>query len=595
MPTTKSFFVFGLLLLIVSIIIVFCKTDNLLPVEKVKQTFDKRLFELQQAVNVQLFDAVEKGKEHEMKTAFLAARKKYKSIEFYIEYFFPSTAVMLNGAPIDEIELGENLIENPTGFQVMEELIYDGLSFEKRLQLLNEVKIMKLNLARVARYNQQYKITDAQIFDAIRLELFRITALGISGFDSPIALQSIPEAAAALDGIYWALNIYKAEKVCNQINDAIRYLGLARSFNDFDRLSFIVDYLQPIGRQTGQLRKNRQIATASSQSAFSEEAYSMFEVDAFNLNKFVGNSAMFINDEKIALGKILFNDAILSNGGNRSCQTCHHQAIAFTDGLTKPKSISGKSLLRNTPTLTYAGLQRAFFYDLKAGSLEDQALDVIHNKEEMNGSLKEAAKRINQSEKYRLVFQKAYPESVGKATPWKIQHALAGYIRSLSPFTSRVDFYMRGDKTKLNQTEKEGFNLFMGKAKCGTCHFVPLFSGTQAPLFIKSEAEVIGVPSKPDTVRAVIDADLGRYGLYEYQQYKYAFKTPTLRNISKTAPYMHNGVYSALEQVIDFYNRGGGAGIGINLENQTLPTDKLNLSKKEISAIAAFLKALDDG
>jgi cytochrome c peroxidase len=134
----------------------------------------------------------------------------------------------------------------------------------------------------------------------------------------------------------------------------------------------------------------------------------------------------------------------------------------------------------------------------------------------------------------------------------------------------------------------------MGKAKCGSCHFAPIFNGTQAPLFIKSEAEVLGVPSAPDTIAAVIDADPGRFGLYQYPQFRYAFKTPTLRNISKTAPYMHNGVYKTLEQVLDFYNRGGGAGIGIHLDNQTLSGDPLQLNANETKSIIAFLNTLED-
>ncbi len=134
----------------------------------------------------------------------------------------------------------------------------------------------------------------------------------------------------------------------------------------------------------------------------------------------------------------------------------------------------------------------------------------------------------------------------------------------------------------------------MGKAKCGSCHFAPLFNGTQSPLFSKSEAEVLGVPAQADTANAVLDEDPGRFILNPYPQYRYAFKTTTLRNVAKTAPYMHNGVYKSLEEVMDFYNRGGGAGIGIELDNQTLSPEPLNLSKKEIREIIAFLKTLND-
>jgi len=595
MLNLKKTVFFASLITLSTLLSIFCKTENKPVAEQVKADFDLQLTEFQSIVDQKLFKAVQNHNEKAIKQSFLQARAKYKQLEFYIEYFFPSTAVMLNGAPIDEIELGENLIENPTGFQVMEEIIYEEPTKENRLELLNEVKKMQLNLQRVSRFNVQYQLTDAQLFDAIRLEIFRITSLGITGFDTPNALQSIPETASALKGIKSVLAKYDAASANQTIASAIIYLDKNPDFNNFDRLTFITGYLDPISKNMNQLRLKNNIATAASGSALRDEAVSMFQSNAFNVNKFVGNSALFINDAKIELGKTLFNDAILSNGGNRSCASCHHQSKAFTDGLTKAAGISkGETLLRNTPTLAYAGLQRGFFYDLKAGTLEDQALDVVHHKQEMNGSLTQATERINASKSYQSLFHKAYQDKTGKADPWKIQHALASYIRSLSPFSSRFDRYMQGDQKQLSADEKKGFNLFMGKAKCGSCHFAPLFNGTPAPLFIKSEAEVLGVPATTDTIKPKIDQDLGRYALYAYPQYKHAFKTSTLRNITKTAPYMHNGVYKTLEEVMVFYNRGGGAGIGIEVDNQSLSANKLNLNKTEIKQIIAFLGTLED-
>lgn len=595
MNSIKKKIAFFSVITITTSLTIFCTINNKSSAENVKATFDNELLILQSTVSDNLLKAVTQKDEAPVKKAFQAARIQYKKLEFYIEYFFPTTAVLINGAPIDEIELGENLVENPTGFQVMEELIYGGITDENHDELLNEVKKMQLNLQRVARYNKEYTITDAQIFDAMRLEIFRITSLGITGFDTPSALQSLPEAAAALEGIKNTIAIYDDEKSIDIIKDAITFLHSNNDFNTFNRLSFITGHLQPISARLDHWRRKLSIPPISGASALNDNTIGLFQQDAFNINKFVSNHTEYISKEKIALGKQLFNSSVLSNGGNRSCASCHHENKVFTDGLVTARGLNtNKALLRNTPTLVYAGLQRAFFYDLKAGSLEDQALDVVHHKEEMDGSLQHAAERINHSGSYQAAFSAAFRDPKGVATPWKIQHALASYIRSLSPFSSRVDKYMRGDKKQLNEQEKKGFNLFMGKAKCGTCHFAPLFNGTQAPLFQKSEAEVLGVPASPDTVNAVIDKDLGRYDLNPYPQYKHAFKTTSLRNISKTAPYMHNGVYKTLEEVLDFYNRGGGAGIGIHLDNQTLAPDPLNLTKKEMQDIIAFLKALDD-
>ncbi|WP_316753209.1 cytochrome-c peroxidase [Pedobacter gandavensis] len=601
MTGIKKTLIFSILITITTLLSIFCSTKEPAPSLQVKAVFDQELDSLQQIVDEEFFPAIQQQQEEKLRQSFLKARNQYKKIEYYMEYFFPTTAVFINGAPIDEIELGENLIQEPTGFQVMEELIYEVPNKENREALLNEVRKMQLNLKRVGRYHAQYEITDAQVFDALRLEVFRIASLGITGFDNPTALASIPEAASALQGIKRTIQQYKNnDKQVEMIDNAISYTKQFPDYNSFNRLDFMTKHLQPISKSMDQLRRDHRIEVVSGASAMTDDAISLFQKEALNVNKFVGNHTEYISNEKVALGKLLFNSTILSNGGNKSCVSCHHEGKAFSDGLvtagSTQKDASGKTipLLRNTPTLAYAGFQRGFFYDLKAGTLEDQALDVVHNKHEMDGSLEEASKRINHNQTFKVAFAKAFGAENTNANPWKIQHALASYIRSLAPFSSRLDQYMQGDHTKLNEEEKAGFNLFMGKAKCGSCHFAPLFNGTQSPLFEKSEAEVLGVPAKADTANAKIDKDPGRFTLNPYPQYKYAFKTTTLRNIAKTAPYMHNGVYKTLEEVLDFYNRGGGAGIGIKLENQTLSPDLLNLSKKEINSIVAFLKTLDD-
>jgi len=121
-----------------------------------------------------------------------------------------------------------------------------------------------------------------------------------------------------------------------------------------------------------------------------------------------------------------------------------------------------------------------------------------------------------------------------------------------------------------------------------------VFNGTVPPDYKESEIELIGVPEKNDTINAMISSDLGRYEVYKTPERKHFFKTPTVRNVGLTGPYMHNGVYNTMEEVVDFYNRGGGFGIGIDQPYQTLPPDPLNLTKKEINDIIAFMKSLND-
>jgi cytochrome c peroxidase len=134
----------------------------------------------------------------------------------------------------------------------------------------------------------------------------------------------------------------------------------------------------------------------------------------------------------------------------------------------------------------------------------------------------------------------------------------------------------------------------MGKGRCGTCHFLPLFNGTMPPDFVLSEPEIIGTPTQPAARPAHLDPDPGRGGFDHEATHLGAFKVPTLRNIALTAPYMHNGAFATLEQVVDFYDRGGGAGSGLKVPGQTLSLRHLNLARREKDDLVAFLQALTD-
>jgi cytochrome c peroxidase len=193
-----------------------------------------------------------------------------------------------------------------------------------------------------------------------------------------------------------------------------------------------------------------------------------------------------------------------------------------------------------------------------------------------------------------VLFKNAFADAEELVSEDHFTNAIASYLRSLVSLNSRFDQFMNGTGANLNEEEKKGFNLFTGKAKCATCHFMPLFNGVAPPYFSEAESEVLGVPATADTVHPVLDADEGKYGLYPISIFRFAFKTPTLRNIALTAPYMHNGVYKTLEEVIDFYDRGGGTGLGIAPINQTLPASRLQLTPVEKKQLVAFLQTLTD-
>jgi cytochrome c peroxidase len=203
-----------------------------------------------------------------------------------------------------------------------------------------------------------------------------------------------------------------------------------------------------------------------------------------------------------------------------------------------------------------------------------------------------AVNSLWQNKSYRQLFTDAFPikNRTGIDT-LEVMNALGSYVRSLTALKSRFDDYMRGNKKAMDTQEISGFNLFMGKARCATCHYMPLFNGSFPPRYMLIESEVIGVPKTIAT--KAIDPDPGRYTQLKINAFKHAFKITTVRNAARTAPYMHNGVFTTLQQVLDFYNKGGGAGSGYKVENQTLSPDKLNLTAKESADVIAFIKALD--
>ena len=287
---------------------------------------------------------------------------------------------------------------------------------------------------------------------------------------------------------------------------------------------------------------------------------------------------------------------MLSGNNSRSCASCHKPEKAFSDNSRTSLSFSNNgNIHRNTPVLVNSAFQMSQFWDGRVTYIEDQIDQVISNPLEMHGNLDNAAKLLRESDEYKKLFSAAFPHEDGnEISSATIGKALATYVRSLQSFDSRFDQYMRGDFEALSESELKGFNLFMGKGKCATCHFLPLFNGSVPPFFKETESEILGVPASTSKSNAVIDDDKGKYHKFPHFLLENMFKTPTVRNIALTAPYMHNGVFQTLDEVIEFYEDGGGNGLNLQLENQTLPSDKLNLTAQEKSALIDFMHALTD-
>lgn len=531
-----------------------------------------------------------------LQQALVKARQHYKTIEWAVAYFMPSSARQVNGPPVDEVEVAENISNAPQGLQVIETMLYPVFDTTGRDELVRQCKLLAAKSEHVQTYFSSLLFEESQVMDALRLSVYRVATLGITGFDAPLSQTAIQESAIVLSSIQQMLIVLqsKESKVVKQLQlqlqQAIQVCNSSKDFNQFDRLLFISKYINSISALMLQFQQENHIAFVNDSRVLEQSSATLFGSAAFNKGSLVPGPEFALTSDKVELGKMLFYNNLLSKSNNRNCASCHQPDKAFADKLAKSMSIDGKTLQRNTPTLLYAGLQYGLFWDMRQQDLEAQSLDVINNKDEMHGDLSVAIARIEKTDSLQQAFVKAFgPKPI---EPWMVQNSLASYIRSLAPFSSRFDAYMQGDTSAMNEMEQIGFNLFMGKAKCGGCHFMPIFNGMVPPKFNQSESEVLGIPATSHNKK--LDTDPGRYAQHQVPSFRNAFKIPTLRNIARTAPYMHNGVYNTLEQVMEFYNKGGAVGMGIAIDNQSLAPDALQLSPAEIKSVIAFLHTLTD-
>lgn len=262
-----------------------------------------------------------------------------------------------------------------------------------------------------------------------------------------------------------------------------------------------------------------------------------------------------LTPEKIALGRKLFFDKRLSRDGTVACATCHNPGRAFADGRPIAVGISRQSGTRNVPTLVNRVYGKSFFLDGRAASLEIQAIEPILNPIEMGLTLPEIRSRTG-------------------LEPEQVSQAIASYVRTILSGNSRYDRYVNGDRRALSETQKRGLGVFRGKGRCTTCHAGPNLTDEQF--------HNTGVAWRDGALH-----DEGRFKLSGVAQDHGAFKVPTLREVARTAPYMHDGSLATLQDVVSFYDRGGNP-------NPYLDPDirPLHLSDQEKKDLVAFLDSL---
>lgn len=273
----------------------------------------------------------------------------------------------------------------------------------------------------------------------------------------------------------------------------------------------------------------------------------------------------------VSLGRRLFFDPALSHDGRMACATCHRPDHAFADDRAVARGQPGRAGRRNVPSLINRAHARVFGWDGRAPSLEAQSIRPITDAAEMALPLPAAVQRLRGDASYVRAFRKAFERPPDTNT---LAAALAAYVRSIQAGDSDFDRFVAGDSTALTALERRGLDLFQGRARCDRCHTGPLLS--DEVFHNTGVAWRNGSPS--DSGRGAITrrpADIG------------AFRTPSLREVARTAPYMHDGSLQTLEDVVDFYDRGGHANRA--LDPLLRP---LRLDATEKSALVAYLRAL---
>ena len=262
-----------------------------------------------------------------------------------------------------------------------------------------------------------------------------------------------------------------------------------------------------------------------------------------------------ITPDKVAVGRQLFFDRKLSRDNSVACATCHNPNRGFATPVPVGTGVGGRKGRRNPPALINRGYGRSFFWDGRISSLEEQVLKPIQDPDEMDLTLEEAAKRVN------LPVQ-------------TISHALASYVRSILSGDSPYDRFVNGNRTALSPEQQQGLQVFRGKGNCTACHVGPTFTDEQF--------HNTGVAWRDGQID-----DEGRFAISANPRDHGAFKTPTLREVARTAPYMHDGSIGSLEDVIDFYSEGGRA--NPLLDSEVRPR---NFTVEEKRALVAFLRSL---
>lgn len=544
--------------------------------------------------------------EEKIKNQYTKFQSGFRQIQFLLEYISEETVKRYyNGPPLLSVEQNiptVNVLE-PKGLQVIDELLYEEQPDKKTI--LEKVREMNMSIKKTKNVFVRYNLVEADIKMALYKDIIRLYTLQLTGFDTPGSVSGLQNSKQNLIGIQECIRqVFPQHEVLTLVSkecrEAEKYLNYNTDFNSFDRVFFYKKHIRPVLQILSSWRPNEREVMArvpNQKYALSFQAEDLFSENFFKKDYFANLPTEMIEDPNVLeLGKKLFYDPILSSDSTMSCASCHKPELYFTDGFEKSATnTTGLHGFRNTPTLINAIYTKGFFYDLREEDPSRQIAHVVMDKSEFNTDFMVIMEKLEHQPVYKKQFDKIFPKE--KISKYAVTSAITTYVASLTDMNSPFDRFMRNEITSIDSAVIRGFNLFAGKAACATCHFMPSFSGLVPPSYKESESEVLGIPEKWLTNLAMTpDPDPGRIGSGkprdETEHLLFSFKTTTVRNVAKTSPYMHNGAFKNLEEVMDFYNKGGGNGVGFELKHQTLSSDPLDLTQNEIKDIVRFMESL---
>lgn len=611
----KYIFFETLLLVIIFASASFKKSPN---VNDYENSFSGKIKELQQKELLLLnlikdADFTSVAEVQKLKNHVHLVRNSLKAVDFWLRYLEPVSYKKINGPlPVEwETEVFEKF-EKPykrEGSGLSLALMYLNEEHPKKDSLS---KLIKDCLAATQVYSQDSISIQLKSFDHFflcnRLFLLNLAAIYTTGFECPDAEHIVPELRFMMSEVYSTyLSYNKTYTETPVTGDYLELYKKAIEFvnkqsadpNQFDHFNFIKDYINPLFAFNQHSILHYKVVTKSYVDySLSKTAPSLFSKHLYRGQNAKGIFTRVTDKNTLTeienIGKLLFYDPILSGNNLRSCASCHKPTHYFTDTLTATSlQFNAKDFLpRNSPTLINSSYNHLLMADGKHFTLQDQAKAVITNSLELACNEKDLLRKILSCEDYKKAFKKflKYTPQEPEISLEHVSSALTLYYNKFSLYNAPFDEAMN-KKADISESAKLGFNLFMSKAECGTCHFVPQFNGVKPP-YVGSEFEVLGVPM--DLNYSALSADKGRYNINPAHETLNAFRTGTVRNAAKTKPYMHNGVFGDLNQVIDFYDAGGGSGRGLSVPNQTLSGDSLHLSDTEKKHLLSFISSLTE-